>query len=91
MLKRFIYFIYDNIDIISIIIAVIFGLSIAGYTILSACKEPYNPNKQWFIQQSIKEQQQENCQHEWVTTSRYNYLAGRYKVISKCIKCGKEI
>lgn len=31
------------------------------------------------------------CEHEFVTTSRYNLLLGSYKTYSKCIKCGKEI
>lgn len=31
------------------------------------------------------------CEHEFAVTSKYNWLLGSYKTISKCIKCGKEI
>lgn len=31
------------------------------------------------------------CEHEFTTTSRYNFFTNKYKVVSKCIKCGKEI
>ena len=30
-------------------------------------------------------------QHEYVTTSRYNWFLESYKTISKCTKCGKEV
>lgn len=32
-----------------------------------------------------------NCEHEYVVSSKYNYLRGQYKTISKCAKCGYEI
>ena len=35
--------------------------------------------------------QQENCEHEWVITSKYDFMRESYKTISKCSKCGKEI
>lgn len=31
------------------------------------------------------------CEHEFVITSKYNWLLRSYKTISKCIKCGKTI
>lgn len=33
----------------------------------------------------------ENCQHEYVISSKYDCLLEQYKTISKCTKCGKEI
>ena len=35
--------------------------------------------------------QQEICNHEWVITSKYDYMKECYKTISKCSKCGKEV
>ena len=32
-----------------------------------------------------------NCEHEYVVTSKYNFLSAKYKTISKCTKCGYEI
>lgn len=34
---------------------------------------------------------QENCEHEWVIKSKYNWLLKSYKTYSVCSKCGKEI
>ena len=34
---------------------------------------------------------QENCQHDWVITSKYDLTRDAFKTISKCTKCGKEI
>ena len=34
---------------------------------------------------------QENCQHDWVITSKYDLMRDAFKTISKCTKCGKEI
>ena len=30
-------------------------------------------------------------QHEYVITSKYNWFLDKYKTISKCTKCGKEV
>lgn len=29
--------------------------------------------------------------HEFITTSRYNFFTNKYKIISKCRKCGWEV
>lgn len=42
-------------------------------------------------QEQIKEEGNIQCEHEFVTTSRYNWLLNAYKTYSKCTKCGKEI
>lgn len=34
---------------------------------------------------------QENCEHEWVIKSTYNWILKSYKTYSVCSKCGKEI
>lgn len=35
--------------------------------------------------------EQIECEHEFVITSKYNWWLDKYKTISKCVKCGKEI
>ena len=30
-------------------------------------------------------------QHEFVVTSEYNFFLGKYKTISKCVKCGLKV
>ena len=32
-----------------------------------------------------------NCEHEYVVSSKYDWLFEQYKTISKCAKCGYEI
>lgn len=36
-------------------------------------------------------QVEKECNHDWVTTSKYDFIYGCFKTISKCSKCGKEI
>lgn len=50
----------------------------------------------FFIEgQAIKDantlKQQENCQHDWVITSKYDFILESYRTITKCSKCGKEV
>lgn len=33
----------------------------------------------------------ENCEHDWVVTSKYDFFRESYKTITKCSKCGKEV
>lgn len=33
----------------------------------------------------------ENCEHDFVITSKYDFWRSSYKTISKCAKCGKIV
>lgn len=33
----------------------------------------------------------ENCEHDFVITSKYDFWRNSYKTISKCTKCGKVV
>lgn len=33
----------------------------------------------------------ENCEHDFVITSKYDFWRNSYKTISKCTKCGKIV
>lgn len=33
----------------------------------------------------------ENCEHDFVITSKYDFLRSSYKTVSKCTKCGKIV
>ena len=33
----------------------------------------------------------ENCEHDFVITSKYDFWRSSYKTISKCLKCGKIV
>lgn len=33
----------------------------------------------------------ENCEHDFVITSKYDFWRSSYKTISKCTKCGKIV
>lgn len=33
----------------------------------------------------------ENCEHDFVITSKYDFWGNSYKIISKCTKCGKIV
>lgn len=43
------------------------------------------------VDDNIKAKGDTYCEHEYVTTSKYSFFAGKYIVISKCKKCGKEM
>lgn len=32
-----------------------------------------------------------SCEHDWVITSKWDWLRSSYKTVSKCSKCGKVI
>lgn len=34
---------------------------------------------------------QAECEHDWVVTSKYDFIWRQFRTISKCSKCGKEI
>lgn len=70
----------------TIIIAIMILLAIVG---VAVCLVMYS--------EEIAEQNyetkivQDECEHDWVVTSKYVLLRNSYKTISKCSKCGKEI
>ena len=72
----------EFIMIIFIILIIIGAIFCIGVNIQEGNKDKINS-------QTINNT--ENCEHEWVNVSRYNYWTGSYKIISKCTKCGKEI
>ena len=65
-----------------IIVVVIVALVTCGLATLE--KEQSLENEKWL-------QVVEECQHDYAITSKYNFLVGRYKTISKCTKCGYEV
>lgn len=72
-------------SLVSLIITIIIMLIIMSIMIVILVKEKneYNTN-------NLKAEQI-NCEHDWVTTSKYDWLRESYKTISKCSKCGKEV
>ena len=72
-----------SITITSIVVMIFLAIVIflIGYKLTS--------NYQPIDENTIKKQ--ENCQHEWVITSKYDLIRDAYRTISKCSKCGKEI
>ena len=51
----------------------------------------YDWQKEYEYQQSLTEQAQADCDHDWVITSEFNLLWKSYRTVSKCSKCGKVI
>ena len=79
-----------GISSISIVITSVVVMIFLAITISVSCKltsnyHPINENDENIIKK------QENCQHDWVITSKYDLVRDAYKTISKCSKCGKEI
>lgn len=64
------------ISIISLIIAVILLIYISDKIIINTNEIP---------------KVQQECEHDWVVTSEYNFIFNSYKTISKCSKCGKKV
>lgn len=69
--------------IITIFVLIVLGIITAGFV-----KSSSNMNLE---NQQVTNSKQENCNHEWVMTSKYDFLRECYKTISKCSKCGKEV
>ena len=77
-----------GITLVSLVITIIVLLILAGTSIAIVFGESgmLNETKREEIMKT-----QENCKHEWVTTSTYDYFRESYKTISKCSVCGKEV
>lgn len=64
-----------------IIIAIVILLTIFGIVVSYLNSEEH---------QNILNTMQ-NCEHDWVITSKYDFFRESYKTITKCSKCGKEV
>lgn len=72
--------------LVSLVITIIVLVIITGVGIaIIVCQKP-NEN----IDGNVIENQK-HCQHEYVITSKWDWLRDSYKTISKCSKCGKEV
>ena len=74
-----------NKTIIGIWIAVILITLVIGISIFL---ELYTETSNFYNDNQLTAEQQE-CEHTFVTVSKY--IAGRYRVYSRCVKCGLEI
>lgn len=73
----------DKDDVIGII--ALFIIAIAIFIIGSVLIEDTD------TQENIDIYEVQQCEHEWVVSSKYDLLFKSYKTISKCAKCGKEV
>jgi len=78
-----------GITFISLVVTIIVLIMLAGASIVLVMYDE-QLNETNTVNQEVK-QNQENCIHDWVTTSKWDSLKGCYRTISKCSKCGKEI
>lgn len=77
------------ISLVSLTITIIVLIIIAGISIGMLLE---NVDTSEYKNNAIQRQKiQEDCQHDWVITSKYDYFRECYKTISKCSKCGKEV
>ena len=78
-----------GISIVSLVIMIIVLLMTtgAGISLVMYSKDLKRENNENKTTQKIHE----NCKHDWVVTSKYDFLTSSYKTISKCSKCGKEV
>ncbi len=67
--------------VVLIVLIILTGVGIAIIT-SEVLNEPINGNDA---------EKQEYCQHEYVITSKWDWIRESYKTISKCSKCGKEV
>ena len=74
-----------GITLVALIVTIIVLLILAGISIEMIMNTNLNEYSNSIIQQ------EENCQHEYVITSKWDYFKDCYKTISKCSKCGKEV
>lgn len=74
-----------GITLVALIVTIIVLLILAGISISMITNTNLNEYSNSIIQQ------EENCQHDYVITSKWDYFKDCYKTISKCSKCGKEV
>lgn len=75
----------DKDDVIGII--ALFIIAIAIFIIGSVLIEDTDTQENI----DIYEVQTQQCEHEWIVSSKYDFIFKSYKTISKCAKCGKEV
>ena len=75
-----------GITLVALVVTIIVMLIITGITLSITTNENTKGVKE-MTETSV----QENCNHEWVITSKYDWFYKSYKTISKCSKCEKEI
>lgn len=70
-----------------------FAIIVAFVLIVGLCIEETPPGPATVETVTVEQEQVEpvQCEHEFVTTSKYMWLRQSYKTISKCTKCGEEI
>lgn len=76
-----------GITLVSLVITIIVLLILTGIGIVIISSDFEERQKD----NNNKSNHQEICQHEWVVTSKYDFIWQSYKTISKCSKCGKEV
>lgn len=76
-----------GITLVSLVTTIIVLLILAGISIVFITDNFEKGQKE----DNSKSNYQEACQHEWVVTSKYDFILQSYKTISKCSKCGKEV
>lgn len=74
-----------GITLVSLVVTIIALIVFAGVAI-GIIQANINTSSQTTIKK-----QQEECNHDWVVTSTYDFMHSTYKTISKCSKCGKEV
>lgn len=78
-----------GITLVSLAITILVLLLLAGVAIsLMQYSKDLEKQENETINNTVDE---EKCEHDWVVTSKYNFLTNAYQTYSKCSKCGKEI
>ena len=78
-----------GITLVSLIVTIIVLVILAGISVgILLGSTDISQHQNSIIQ---RQKEQEDCEHDWVITSKYDYFRECYKTISKCSKCGKEV
>lgn len=74
-----------GMSLVALIITIVVMLILAGITMIitMGAMEEYKTNN--------INHEESNCKHDWVITSKYDWIRESYKTISKCSICGKEV
>lgn len=78
-----------GITFIALIITIVVMLILAAVTIGIAVDGNKIYEDEKVNTQETKAQQ--NCEHDWVITSEYDFMHSSYRTVSKCSKCGKVV
>lgn len=72
-------------------ISILVIMLVGGMLLLAGCTDTTNTMTNTTVEKNTTVKKEVGCEHDWVTTSRYDFWTNTYKIISKCSECGQVV